>query len=119
MALTPHQPDCELGELHLEDRLALFFGTEKEGLSEYVLDQADQKVSIPMYGFTESFNISVSVALVLYDLRIRLDKSDIAWKLSQPEKETLLLDWLRYSIRAGELIEQREFTNTTVTQSFK
>jgi tRNA (guanosine-2'-O-)-methyltransferase len=88
-------------ELPLDSKLALLFGSEKEGLTEQALQISDFKFRIPMYGFTESFNLSVSVALSLFELTGRLRSSAIDWKLSDGEKEKLLLEWLIRTVRAG------------------
>ena len=86
-------------------KCALFFGTELTGLSDTVLDQADEFLKIPIYGFTESFNISVSAAIVLSQLTMWLHQSDLSWRLSMSEREEQLLDWLKKSIRGGERLE--------------
>lgn len=107
IAMTPHQPDYTLSDLDVREKVAVFFGSEKTGLTASVLRKADDRVMIPMYGFTESYNISVGVALVLFDLRTKLEATRIDWGLSEQEKQTLILEWLKYSIRAGKLIEDR------------
>ena len=78
--------DYTVHDLPLEERSALVFGTELTGLSDLALSLADEFVSIPMYGFTESFNISVSVAVSLSHLKTRLHQSDIHWQLSKEER---------------------------------
>ena len=78
VATTPHKEDVMLDELPLNQKTAVVFGTELEGLSDIALENADAFVKIPMYGFTESFNISVSAALTLFNLTERLRKSDIS-----------------------------------------
>ncbi len=75
------------------------FGTEKTGLSDYALEHADMYVKIPMFGFTESYNISVSAALMMYTLTQRLHQSNIDWHLTEEEKEELRLDWTKKSIK--------------------
>jgi tRNA (guanosine-2'-O-)-methyltransferase len=85
-----------------EGKCALFFGTELTGLTDTVLDRADGYLRIPFYGFTESFNISVSVAIILHQLTLRLHRSDLDWKISREEREEQLLNWLKKSIRGGE-----------------
>jgi tRNA (guanosine-2'-O-)-methyltransferase len=95
VATTPHEQGYKLPELPLNRKIALLFGTEISGLSQDALDAADEYVTIPMFGFTESFNISVSVALCLYDIVTRLHQSDIWWQLSQEERENLHLQWLK------------------------
>jgi len=107
IATTPHKNDYDLPDLPISEKVAVFFGAEKEGLSQYVLDEADDYVKIPMYGFSESFNISVSVALTLYDLTSRLRKLNLNWQLNEKEKFDLLLEWVKKSIRRSDLIEQK------------
>ncbi|MGB5662417.1 TrmH family RNA methyltransferase, partial [Eudoraea sp.] len=72
IATTPNNNSTLLEDFKLEDKVALFFGTEKEGLSPEVLDQADGYLKIPMCGFSESLNISVSAAIILYNLTLQL-----------------------------------------------
>ena len=64
-------------------------------------------VRIPMYGFTESYNISVSAALVLHDVVNRLKKSDINWALSEEELMDKRIDWAVKSLKSGhQILEQ-------------
>lgn len=94
-----------LNEFELdENRIALFFGTELTGLTKTVLDQADDHLKIPIYGFTDSYNISVSAAIILYDLVNRMHNSEIHWQLSQAEKNKILLQWLKNSIKSSDLL---------------
>ena len=95
VATTPHTDCYELPNLPLDNKTALVFGSEQTGLSKSALAQADTFVKIPMYGFVESFNVSVSVALCLYDVIHRLRALGINWQLSQEEKQDLLLKWIR------------------------
>jgi tRNA (guanosine-2'-O-)-methyltransferase len=88
-------------------KTAIFFGTELSGLTSHVLEKADEHIHIPMLGFTESFNISVSAAIISQHLRNKLNLSNIAWQLTPDEKDTIMLEWLRYSIKRSDLIEQR------------
>lgn len=104
VATTPHTNDVLLPEFDVTKRSAFFFGTERCGLSDQVLGQADAFVRIPMYGFTESYNISVSAALVLHDVVTRLKKSDVNWRLSEEELLDKKVDWVVKSIRSGEQI---------------
>jgi tRNA (guanosine-2'-O-)-methyltransferase len=106
VATTPHEKDCNLEDLSVDKPLALFFGTELTGISDTVREYADEYVKIPMYGFTESFNISVSAALCLHTLTEKLHKTSIDWHLTELEKEELLLRWLKNSIPKVELIEK-------------
>ncbi|HYW95895.1 MAG TPA: RNA methyltransferase [Bacteroidales bacterium] len=111
VATTPHTSEIPLPDLNLnKGKLAIFFGTELTGISETVKTCADEFVKIPMFGFTESFNISVSVALTLQDLVSRLHKSDIEWKLNPGERDALKLQWLRKSIKDADFIEKQYLT---------
>ncbi len=98
VATTPHERGRSLADLPLDKKVALFFGTEVTGLSPEVLAAADDFVTIPMYGFTESFNISVSVAICLYHAITSLHASKIHWQLSPQERDELLLRWLRKTL---------------------
>ena len=78
------------------------------GISEIIKNEADEFLKIPMVGFTESFNLSVSAAIVLNQLTEKLKKNpDIDWKLNKDEKEEIKLQWLRNSIKSSALLEQR------------
>lgn len=105
IATTPHTNDQTIHDIDLSKPAALIFGTERRGISEEVIEQADEFVKIPMYGFTESFNISVSAAITLHTLRERLEKSDINWKLEEYEQVLLKLKWCRKILREGQLLE--------------
>ncbi|MBN2596173.1 RNA methyltransferase [Labilibaculum sp.] len=103
IATSPHSNDILLPDFDLtKGKAAFFFGTELTGLSDEVMDNADEFVKIPMYGFTESLNISVSAAIVLNHLTTELRRSDIDWQLSEDEKLKLKLDWLLRSVRSGD-----------------
>lgn len=111
IATTPHRDDCTLDEFDIQSPAAIFFGTEKEGLSPEVLSQADGFLKIPMVGFTESLNISVSAAIILQNLTSRLRKSDINWKLSPQEILEKRLHWMKMSIKDIQAIEARYYAN--------
>ncbi len=104
VATTPHTSDVLLPEFDITKKSAFFFGTERGGLSDIVMDQADVFLRIPMYGFTESYNISVSAALVLHDVVTRLKKSQVNWRLSDEEVLDKKIDWSVKSIKSGEQI---------------
>lgn len=108
IATTPHAKDVSLDNLDLSGgKIALLFGTELKGLSQQALDLSGEFVRIPMTGFTESFNISVSLAIVAYSLLRDLRKSSIPWRLSDSEQKSLILDWLRKSIKYSDQLEKR------------
>ena len=112
IATTPHNADCNLYDLDItEKKTALFFGSEVKGCSKQVLGLADKKIKIPMYGFTESYNISVSVSLCLQHLTYKMRKSDIDWQLPKDQRDKVTLQWLRNSIKAASEIEESYLNN--------
>lgn len=104
VATTPHKNDITIHDLELDQPIALMFGTEKHGLSKEALDMADTFVRIPMYGFSESFNISVSAAMCLQETMFKLRQSSIDWKLTKQEQINLELEWSYKSIRRSDLM---------------
>jgi tRNA (guanosine-2'-O-)-methyltransferase len=109
VATTPHKDDFTPETLPLDQKIALVFGTELEGLTDTALGMADSFVRIPMYGFTESLNISVSAALLLFTLSERIRKSDVEWNLPPGERTGVLLQWARNSIKRSSSIEKEFF----------
>jgi len=107
IATTPHENDCMLEDFDITKPSAIFFGTERLGLSEEVLQQADGFLKIPMVGFTESLNISVSAAIILQHISTRLRHSDISWKLSEAELLEKRIDWTRKSIKDIDFITKK------------
>ncbi|KIX21960.1 rRNA methyltransferase [Flavobacterium sp. 316] len=107
IATTPHNESCFLHEFDITKPSALFFGTEKEGLSEDVMKNADGYLKIPMVGFTESLNISVSAAIIIQDLTNRLRNSNINWNLTEEEIIQKRLDWTRKTIKDIDFVESR------------
>ncbi len=107
VATSPHKNDILITHLPLEQKTALVLGNEGDGLSETALEHADAFVKIPMYGFTESYNISVSAAICLYELTGRMRKEVINWQLTEEEKETLLLDFALKTIKNPKTFMRR------------
>lgn len=111
IATTPHDESCLLHEFDITKPAALFFGTERDGLSQEVLDQADGFLKIPMVGYTESLNISVSAAIIIQDITTRLRQSAINWHLTEEEILEKRLDWTRKTIKDIEFIERKYLEN--------
>ncbi|MFD0837064.1 TrmH family RNA methyltransferase [Mariniflexile aquimaris] len=107
VATTPHANDCELHEFDVTKKSCFFFGRETEGLSEEVLKVADCYLKIPMVGFTESLNISVSAAIILQHVTTKLKQSTINWQLTEEELLAKRLDWIRKTIKSYDEIVQR------------
>ncbi|MCW3076508.1 MAG: TrmH family methyltransferase [Bacteroidetes bacterium] len=98
VATTPHKDDYTIDTLPINQKIALVFGTEIDGISQDVYEVADEFVKIPMYGFTESFNISVCAALCMYELSTRIRKEIKNHLLTEYEKTDVYLQWLKTSI---------------------
>jgi tRNA (guanosine-2'-O-)-methyltransferase len=96
-----------LDEFDVTKKSAIFFGTEIDGLSDEVMKEADGFIKIPMVGFTESLNISVSAALVIQDITNRMRQSEINWQLTEEEILEKRLDWTRKTIKDIDYIEKQ------------
>lgn len=107
VATSPHIDSCLMDDFDVSKKSALFFGTERDGLSEDVMAQADCFLKIPMVGFSESLNISVAAAIILQNLTNRLRNSELDWKLSDEEIFLKRIDWAKKSIKDIERIEGR------------
>ena len=107
VATTPGKGSVALEELSVESPLAVIMGTEEEGLSPKALETADERLRIPMFGFTRSFNISVSAALIIRELTMRIRSSAVRWQLSEAEKQSLKLRWYRQIVRGAAELEKR------------
>jgi tRNA (guanosine-2'-O-)-methyltransferase len=108
VATSSHKNSCMLDQFNLnKGKAAIFLGTEVTGLSETVMNEADEFLSIPMYGFTESFNLSVSAAIILNHLIQKLQNSNIKWKLAEEEIQYLKIKWYTANINRGDLVVKR------------
>ncbi len=114
VATTPHKNDCTISEIDISQPIAFLFGTELNGLSDIAINNADQFVKIPMVGFTESFNISVSVALVIQKTIERVKQSNVKWELSEDEIIDIKLEWVRKTLKTPEMIEKRFFKTSSI-----
>jgi tRNA (guanosine-2'-O-)-methyltransferase len=105
IATVPGENCIPLNDFDVEKgKFAIVLGSEIEGISEDVRQNADEFLTIPMFGFTESYNISVSTALILYQLMDKLKKSVIDWHLTYDERMNLKLEWLKASVKKPELL---------------
>jgi tRNA (guanosine-2'-O-)-methyltransferase len=107
VATSPHINASTPQNIDLTQPIALFFGAEKHGISEELSANADAFLHIPMHGFTESFNLSVSAALVLSALRTRLEASSIDWLLSPEAQTELKISWCERILNGGPQLAQK------------
>ena len=111
VATTPHDDSKVLQDFDMNKPAAFFFGREQKGLSDTVLNAADSKLHIPMVGFTESLNISVSAAIILQHVTSKLRETDIKWQLSEDEKLEKRLEWTKKVVKSHEQIIARYYEN--------
>ncbi|MEY8847699.1 TrmH family RNA methyltransferase [Psychroserpens sp. XS_ASV72] len=107
VATTPHREDTLLHDFDITKKSCFVFGTESEGLSDEVIEAADSFLKIPMVGFTESLNISVSAAIILQHVTTKLRQSNIDWQLTEKEKIDKRLDWCKKTIKSYDKIVER------------
>ena len=107
LAVSPENNATMLPDYKVKEPIALVFGTELEGVSDEILDFADETLAIPMYGFTKSFNVSVAAAICMYELKQMLMKSGIDYKLSEEKLLEMKIRWTVNSIRSGEELLER------------
>jgi tRNA (guanosine-2'-O-)-methyltransferase len=112
LVADPDEDGISIDEVDIrEDKVAIVFGNELRGASAYALDHGDQKVRIPMYGFTESLNISVSVAICLNTLLTKLRQAEMNIFLTDEEKRIIKLEWYRKIVKRSDILE-KEFLRT-------
>ena len=116
VATTPHRQSCTPESFDVaKSPFCLVFGTEHAGVTDEIIDAADEYLCIPMCGMVESLNVSASAAILIYMLsqRMRLAES-IDWRLSQEEQAEIMFRWVMSSVRDSERILEREFPGSKI-----
>ncbi len=111
LAVSPENNATMLPDYQINEPVALVFGTEKEGVTDEILDFADETLAIPMYGFTKSFNVSVAAAICFYELKQKLIKSELDYKLSEEKLWKMKVRWAVNSIASGPQILKKYVEN--------
>lgn len=109
VAASPHKNDCLIHELPLDQPMAFIMGGEKQGISTTAMHMAEAFVKIPIYGFTESYNISVAAAIILYECSQRLRQSNIPWRLSREQQLDKCIQWALKSLKKSQQILHQFF----------
>lgn len=110
IATTPHRGDKTPESFDVATgRFALVFGTELQGVSDEVIEAADEFIRIPMWGFVESLNVSAAAAIIIYILSERLRSSGVDWSMSELERTEILFSWMMRSVRDSKRILERCF----------
>ncbi len=111
VATTPHRESCTPETFDVaKGPFCLVFGTEHAGVSDEIIEAADEYLRIPMCGMVESLNVSASAAILIYMLsqRMRLTPS-IDWALKEEDAREMLFRWVMSSVKDSERILEREF----------
>jgi tRNA (guanosine-2'-O-)-methyltransferase len=111
VATSPHTDGHTIHNFDITKKSAFFLGTEKTGISDIVMEEADDYISMPIYGFTESYNVSVANAILLHEMVNRLRNSEVDWKLSVEERKELMLEWTIKSIVSAEMLAEKFITD--------
>ena len=111
VATMPHCNEVLLPDMDMKQKTAIFFGNELQGLSKTVQEYADIFVKIPMYGFTESYNISVSAALCMQELSKKMKLEVNNWRLSEEELLDIKINWIKAAVKQSEGIEENLFAS--------
>lgn len=106
IAMTPHKDDELLTDFEVNTKTALLFGTELNGLSDTALNMADGYLKVPMCGFSESLNISVSAAISIFTLTNRLRSSKMNWQLNEEEVLEQKYIWAKKIVKGSGLLEK-------------
>ncbi|ALR29320.1 rRNA methyltransferase (plasmid) [Chryseobacterium sp. IHB B 17019] len=107
LAVSLEKNAVMLPDYQVTEPIALVFGTELEGVSKEVIDFADETLAIPMYGFTKSYNVSVAAGICMYELKQKLLRSDINYKLSEEKLLKMKIRWAVNSMRSGQQIFEK------------
>ena len=110
VATTPHHKSCTPETFDVKKgKFVLVFGTEKTGVSEEILAEADDYLQIPMCGMVDSLNVSASAAILIYMLSERMRAECEGWQLNEERKLRTLYDWYRYAVKDSEALLTRKF----------
>ncbi len=111
VATTPHKHDSTPETFDVgAGKFALVFGTEHSGISQEIIDEADEFLMIPMCGMVESLNVSASASILIYMLSERMRNTTQGWELSDEEQLEVLYRWMQESVRESEKVLKRKFS---------
>ncbi|AZA53550.1 TrmH family RNA methyltransferase [Chryseobacterium sp. G0201] len=114
LAVSLEKNAVMLPDYQITEPIALVFGTEMAGVSEEVIDFADETLAIPMYGFTRSFNVSVAAGICMYELKQKLINSNLDYKLSDEKLLKMKIRWAVNSMQSGQQIFQKYLRDNNI-----
>lgn len=93
-----------ISDIDFTQKTAIVFGNEKDGVSKEILEACDQRVVIPMQGFTQSFNISVAAAMSFYHVYLsRVQKIGQHGNLTESQKQYLTAQFYLNTVDSPEV----------------
>lgn len=111
VATDPSADSTLLTDIDVTKKTAFVFGTEKFGVSPEAMKLCDERVKIPMFGFTESYNVSVSTALCLFHFISKAREKNVLIGLSDEEQIELLHTWTKKSVQRSDLLVEEFYTH--------
>lgn len=114
LAVSLEKNAVMLPDYQITEPIALVFGTEMAGVSEEVIDFADETLAIPMFGFTRSFNVSVAAGICMYELKQKLINSNLDYKLSDEKLLKMKIRWAVNSMQSGQQIFQKYLRDNNI-----
>ncbi len=78
-----------------EPKIALVFGNEHRGLSKQAVKLAHLQVYVPMQGFVQSFNLSVTAAICLYEMFRQRQAAPAKYLLPKKAQEKIVKAWIK------------------------
>lgn len=107
VATSPHQDDFTIQELPIDQKVAVVIGSEGNGISDVVREYTDYYTIVPMHGFTESLNLSVTAAICLNQITSRLHRSELDWRLSDKEALEVQVNWIKKILRSDTIYDNQ------------
>lgn len=107
VTVPPCREAVSLRDFEFRTKVAIVFGSELEGVSDLFLERADRLLTIPMYGFVQSLNISVACGITIFSLVEKLRRSGLEWRLSPEERLKTIYSWLKRTVKEAERIEEQ------------
>ena len=108
IATTPHRESCTPESFDVtKGKFAIVMGTEKTGISDEVMNAADEFMRIPMCGMVESLNVSACAAIIVYMLSERMRHEVEGWQLTEQEQTRTLYKWLIQTVKDAEPLLKR------------
>ena len=94
-----------LNDLDFSIPTVLCFGNEKDGISQELMGEADDRYRIPMHGFSQSLNLSVALAISIHEAsNARKASLGVETDLTSEQAQTLYERWSRLGVKDSERI---------------